>query len=104
MFLQTADKGQGKHRRCKSMEFLDYDETKSSRPPKPPPPNFKKKALHNEMSLMTKYNTISRLEKRSVIQSLSAARPDSTSPQSNEKPVVKRVPSPKPRHITKIFM
>ena len=108
IFLQAARKTPGNHRRCKSMEFLDYDEISSSRPERPPPLPFKR-TLKNETSLATKYNTISRLEKRSILQSLSGMMPfksDRASPQPNEKPVIKRdlTPSPKPRHVTKIYV
>lgn len=92
------------------MEFVDYDEIKTpplARPP-PPPPHFSKKVLISETSPMTKYHTISRLERRSVTQSLSTIKPyksgRSCSPQPNERSVVKNnsTPSPKPRNVIKI--
>ena len=119
VLLQTFEKASGKllvvrsttvptHRRSKSMEFLDYNETQSFRPVRPPPPIFNKKGLNSDSPPVTKYNTLSRLQKRNVTQSLSAVKPfksDKVHPQPNEKPFAKKdsIPSPKPRSVTKIF-
>ena len=85
------------------MEFLDYTEVKSP-PARPPPPIFSKGASNHKTGL-TKYSTLSRLEKRSVLQTFSSVRSDETLPQFNEKLAVKRdlTPSPKPRHVSRVY-
>ena len=119
VLLQASEKAAGNHlvvrsttlaahRRSRSMEFLEYNGTQSSRPVRPPPPNFNKKGSDGSVSPVTKYNTMSRAEKRNVTQSLSAIRllkSDKSCPQQNEKPFAKRdsTPSPKPRSVTKIY-